>query len=270
MKKRHNVLGFKLRESVPVTLDLLKQSEAMCAERTVPGWRNQYFTRLLQLDDTVVYVVLEHLGYGPIEGLEAKLHTGVDRALEYFFGDWWKGDEADARAVDKSRKDRELQWFGALSHGMFLGGLTGRWDDVARMCSWIDESVEADFHGGLVEDGYMQMILGIASSLRPEPLKGFDLMLGFVKSARTKRAKLLCSLWEAAQSRDQAAFDKSLKEAVAYFLKADARDVANVNFWVALHPSFVWLIAERNGLRFPDLPERLEAAVVRRQTIGLA
>ena len=62
----------------------------------------------------------------------------------------------------------------------------------------------------------------------------------------------------------------ALKDAVAHFLKADAEDVPNVNFWVALQPSFVWLLAERNGLTFPRLSEKHDAAVVRRQTIGLA
>ena len=55
-----------------------------------------------------------------------------------------------------------------------------------------------------------------------------------------------------------------------HFLKSDAEDVPNPNFWVALRPSIVWLIAERNGLAFPKLTEQQDAAVVRRQTVGLA
>jgi hypothetical protein len=210
------------------------------------------------------------LGYGPIDGLVAHLERGVDRAVEYFFGDWWSGDEYDARALDKSRADRELHWFGVLPNALLLGGLTGRWDDVAKICSWFDESIEMEYQAGLLEDQYMQAFLCIASSLRPQPMPGVDEMVAKVKKCRTKRPRLLCAAWEAAMAQDQKAFDKALKDSVQHFLKVDAQDVPNVCFWVALDPSLVWLIGERNGLVFPTLPEQLDAAVVRRQTIGLA
>ena len=190
--------------------------------------------------------------------------------MEYFFGDWWSDDEYDARAIDKSRADRELHWFGVLPNALLLGGLTGRWDDVAKICSWFDESIEMEYQAGLLEDQYMQVFLCIASSLRPQPMPGVDEMVAKVKKCRTKRPRLLCAAWEAAIARDQRAFNKAMKDSVQHFLKVDAQDVPNVCFWVALAPSIVWLIGERNGLVFPTLPEQLDAAVVRRQTIGLA
>ncbi len=219
---------------------------------------------------TVMHAVLEHLGYGPIDRLLDRLNIGVDHCVEYFFGDWWLGDESDAQALDKSRPDRALRWFDILPNALLLGGLTSRWDDVAKICSWFDATIEAEYQAGQIEDQYMQLFLCIASDLRPQPMQGVDDLLAKVKSCRTKRPKLLCAAWEAAIARDQKAFDKALKESVSHFLKVDAQDVPNVNFWVALHPSVVWLIAERNGLKFPELPEKLDAAVVRRQTIGLA
>jgi hypothetical protein len=79
----------------------------------------------------------------------------------------------------------------------------------------------------------------------------------------------LCAAWEAAVARDQKAFDKAFKATVDYFLKNDA-DGNTIQCWVALDQSLVWLIAERNGLKFPKLREERDAAVVRRQTIGLA
>jgi hypothetical protein len=57
---------------------------------------------------------------------------------------------------------------------------------------------------------------------------------------------------------------------VRHFLEVDEQNVPNVNSWIALHASLIWLIAERNGLEFPNLPEKLDAAVLRRQTVGLA
>ncbi len=190
--------------------------------------------------------------------------------MEYCYGDWWSHEESDARSLDKSRSDRSLRWFEVLPNALLLGGLTGRWDDIAKICSWFDTTIQTEYQAGLIEDQYMQLFLCIASSLSSKPMPGIEDVLAKVKACRTRRPKLLCAAWQAAIAKDQKAFDKALKEAVAHFLKVDAQNVPNVNFWVALHPSITWLIAERNGLQFPELPEELDAAVVRRQTIGLA
>ncbi len=268
--KRHQILGRELFTSLDECLTVLAEQESDYRKLIAPGRPQQQFTRERWVNNAVMHAVLEHLGYGPIKGLISRLEQGVDRAVEYFFGDWWVGDEHDARALDKSRPDRALRWFGVLPNALLLGGLTGRWDDVAKICSWFDESIEMEYQAGLLEDEYMLLFLCIVSSLRPQPMPGVDEMVAKVKECRTKRPRLLCALWEAAIARDQKAFDKAMKDSVRHFVKVDAENVPNVNYWVALHPSLVWLIAERNGLVFPTLPEELDAAVVRRQTIGLA
>lgn len=268
--KRHEVLGKKLRASLAYTLESRAKREADYVTLTAPGQPQQQFAREGIIDAAVGYAVLEHLGYGPIKSLARHLNRGVDRSIEYFFGNWWQSDEDDAISLDKSRSDRELRWFGVLPNALLLAGLTGRWGDAAKIGSWFDASIEAEYQGGLIEDRYMQLFLAIASNLRPEPMPGVEEFVANVKKSRTKRPRLLCAAWEAALARDQKAFDKALKQSVEHFLKHDAEDVPSVMYWVALHPSLVWLIAERNGLTFPELPEQLDAAVVRRQTIGLA
>ena len=268
--KRHQILGKNLHVPLEETLGVLACTEAEYLQLTAPGQPQQQFARELQIERAVMRAVLEHLGYGPMEDLASYLHRGVDNTLEYFFGDWWALDEFDARCLDKSRPDRALMWFDALADGLFLGGLTGRWDDVAKICSWFDESIEMQYQAGMMADEYMLMFLCIASSLRPKPMAGVDEMVAKVKACRSRRPKLLCALWEATVAKDQKAFNKALKDSVQYFLKHDAEDVPNVKYWVALHPSTIWLMAERNGLEFPELPEPIDAAIVRRQTVGLA
>jgi hypothetical protein len=268
--KRHQILGRELFEPLDVTIKLLDEGIARAIERTAPGCPQQQFIRLLHLDKIVFFAVLEHLGYSPIDNLRSRIDSGVDRAVEYFWGDWWKGDEEDAIAMDKSRPDRVLQWYGGLSHGLLLGGLAGRWDDVARICSWFDATIEAEYQAGMIEDEYMQLFLCIASHLSPQPMPGAAQVLENVRKCRTKRPRLLLAAWESAVAGNQPAFDKALPELVKFFLQNDAQDAPNATLWVALHASVIWLIAERNGLQFPALPEKLEAAVVRRQTIGLA
>jgi hypothetical protein len=267
---RYKVLGKKLHTSLDECMTALASGEHRFLKRTAPGQPQQQFDWVMRIEESVMYAVLEHLGYGSIKDLASELNRGVDRAVQYFFGNWWIGDEDDSRALDKTRPDRELAWFGVFPNGLLLGGLTGRWDDVAKICSWFDASIEAEYRGGTIEDQYMQLFLCIASSLRPEPMEGVREILANVKKCRTKRPRLLCAAWEAAINKDQKAFDKALTDSVSHFLQFDAQDVPNVNSWMALHPSIVWLIAERNGLKFPALPPNLDAAIVRRQTIGLA
>lgn len=270
-KKRHEILGKDLHCTWQETLDSIAEAEANRVRQTEPGQPQQQFSRELQIGAAVNIAVYQHLGYGPMEDLEAQLNRGLDRALEYFFGDWWVTDEFDSRCLDKTRPDRALIWFDALADSLLLGGLTGRWDDIAKICSWFDETIEMQYQAGTMADEYMLMFLCIASSLRPDPTAAIDDMVAVVKACRTRRPKLLCALWEAALAKDQKAFKKALKDSVKQFLKYDAEDVPSVRYWVALHPSFLWLLAERNGLEFPtDLPEDVDAAIVRRQTIGLA
>jgi hypothetical protein len=231
------------------------------------GFYQEHTGRNDEIGALLDFAVLQHLGYGPIKDLAGRLNHGVTRALDYFFGDWWRGSEEDARALDKSRPDRRLVWAEALTKGLLLCGLTGRWDDAAKICSWFDASVFRDYPEA--GDEYTVLLLCIASDLRAQPIPGAPETLARVKACRDKRPRVLCAAWEAAVARDQKAFDKAFKDAMAYFLKYDA-DVHTIRTWVALDQSLVWLIAERNGLRFPKLRDELDAAVVRRQTIGLA
>lgn len=268
--KRHQILGQNL--VLPVTKCLeIHQSEFLKNRAWIEDSKpHQEYSRASLVRSGVVYSVMEHLGYGPLDGIRPRLDEAMDSAVEYFYGDWWRSDEHDAKALDKSRPDRELRWFDVLPDAMLIGGLTGRWDDLAKICNWFDATIEVEYQAGQIEDEYMLLFLCIASSLRPAPIPGIESLLAKVKSCRARRPKLYCALWEAAMVKDQKAFDKALKESVSHFLKVDARDVPNPVFWIAQHASFLWLLAERNGLQFPALPEQLDAAVIRRQTIGLA
>jgi hypothetical protein len=89
-------------------------------------------------------------------------------------------------------------------------------------------------------------------------------------ASRYSRHTPICALWEAAIAKDQKAFDKAMKEEMSYFFKKEEENAPNWTMWVSLHTSAVWMIAEKNGLAFPKLSLKQDAAVVRRQTVRLA
>jgi hypothetical protein len=272
--KRHEILGKKLHTSMEECISVTEDEFAEYAESIAPGQTGQHDTRSGIVDATVRCAVLEHLGYGYIEDLPNRLNFGADRAVDYYYTDWFCPEEFGGNEVNPTWPHQALIFAGALMNALLLCGLTGRWGDVTKICSWFNDNIDLEsVEDDAIDDADTQMRLSIASSLSSKPLPGVQRVLDKLKanrSSRDKRLILLCAVWEAALAKDQKAFDKTMNAKLSHFLKHDAEDVPNVNYWVSLDTSFMWLLAERNGLAFPALPEKLDAAIVRRQTIGMA
>ena len=217
----------------------------------------------------LLYPALRHLGFGPIgiDDVRKEIDHGVDLAVEYFHGTWWYTDEISDDRDSLKAMDKKRPWYEALTSSLFLAGLVGRWDDIGKIGSWFDATIEPEYQAGQIEDEYMQLFICIAGSLSPQPMEGAAELLAKVKKCRTKRPRLLCAAWEAANAADQAAFDKAFPETVKHFLSKP--EGGQVYDWVAIDQSSVWLIAEHRGLTLPPLSEKLQAAVVTRQSVGL-
>lgn len=287
--KNHELLGRKwdYMHPLPELLEDLRSEDKKFSNVPNVG------PRLGHISNKLMFPVLYHLGFGPVSDVRQEVEDGVDLALEYFDDVWWRPEGIDrlppeeikrlrldepeirtdaieraSRALDKSRSDRVLKWFEPLVHGLFLAGLVERWDDIGKICSWFDATIEPEYTAGELEDEYQQLFLCIAGSLSPEPMEGADELLAKVKKCRAKRPRLLCAAWEAASAADQAAFDKAFPETVKHFLSKPEDGQAYV--WVAIHQSIVWLIAEHRGLTLPAMSDKLNAAVVTRQSAGIA
>ena len=50
-------------------------------------------TRSSQIQQMLEYPAIQHLGFGPIDGVREKSERGVDLSIEYFFGNWWDAEE---------------------------------------------------------------------------------------------------------------------------------------------------------------------------------
>jgi hypothetical protein len=280
--KNYELLGHRWEYYLTLDEFLEDLSKNDAKKASLPIWRS----RSSRIEQKVFYPVLQHLGFGPIaiEAVRKEIEHGVDLAVDYFDDTWWRPDEMrraglseneldvmnarNLRAMDKSRSDRELKWYEAFKNALFLGGLAGRWDDLARISSWFDATIEPEYQAGQLEDEYQQLFICIAGSLSPQPMEGMDELLAKVKKCRTKRPRLLCAAWEAAHAADQAAFNKAFPETVKHFLSKP--EDGQVYDWVAIDQSSIWFIAEHRGLTLPPLSERQAAAVVTRQSAGLA
>jgi hypothetical protein len=303
-RKNYQLLERKLMNPPTKLLAILRDQEAMC-EKVAPTCAN-FSDRIWS---KVVYPVLRHLGFDVVSTAESRkaVREGVELAVDYFGDRWWRkevkqsdftkeeleslqfnptawdkdnatrfsaswlAEYADYNRMgrDKTHPKRELVWYKAFTSALFLAGLASRWDDLARICSWFDATVEPEYQAGQLEDEYMQLFVCIAGSLSHQPMTGLDRLVSKVKKCRTKRPKLLCAAWEAANAADQAAFNKAFPQTVNHFLsKPD--DSLNAEDWIAIDQSSIWLIAEHRGLTFPPLSEKEIAAVVTRESAGLA
>jgi hypothetical protein len=226
-----------------------------------------------------------HLGFDPSMPLQEVLddiRQGARLAEIYFNDTWWRDiksssltkDELDLinlvnrDGLDRSYKKRDLKWYTAFRYGLFLNALLNNWDVISRMCTWFDPTIEPEYQAGQLEDEYMQLFVCIACALSTANHDITEL-LAKVKKCRTKRPKLLCSAWEAAMNGNQETFNKAFPATIENFLSKTERTY-NVHAWLAFDQSAIWMIAEKNGLTMPELSEKMKAAIVTRESIGLA
>jgi hypothetical protein len=274
--KRHEILNRKLYVAPEQCLALFNLEFAARPQNTAPGQPLQHVRRESNLNNCVLMAILEHAGYGPIEGLSDRLNYGMDWALEYYFGDWYRDDEAQRDYGDKIPEPRRLLLAtGVFWQSLFFGGLTGRWADVEHIAGWYNGHVDLASQAPLLEPFLdVQLQLAVAASLAPAPIPGAETLVARIQQdddRHREHLRFLFRLWEAALAKDQPAFDKALKDKLKSFLEKQNRAAeTDLRTWVDLYASAIWLIAERNGLAFPKLREKQDAAIVRRQTVGLA
>ncbi len=267
--QRHEILGRHLSTSLPEWVAWLQEDDVVM-HLSRPARNPQQFVRELDLSRNLMAGVTEHLGYGTLAFTKASLNQGVDRAIEYFIGDWWKEFDEDAVHLDKSRPDRRLIWSGPLLKSLLLCALTERWAEAARLSEWVDETVRLEFRFELSDYGEQLLMLCIASHLRSEHFSNLSEIQSGILEARSRRPKHLLALWEAAIRGDQVKFCQNLVRSVKHRLSDRdlKRPLPNILRWVAIEESLIWHIAERNGLMFPDVPPEVEASIVRRATIA--
>ena len=284
--KRHEVLGFQIKDPVFIFGTSLPQRLADYQSKTAPSKHCQQFPRYLGIQSECKDAALQHLGVASELEVNLHLNRGMDYCIDYYLGTWWKQEpdpeivrmlpshwrgtcEADAMALDKTRPDRELKWFDPLPYTFMLGGLTNRWSDVVRVCEWFDETFEMQYQAGTIDDEFMLLFLCMALQQKKNPPACLGDMVNVVQNAKPKRTKLLCAAWEAAIAGNQTAFDKAFADGLKIFVSKEMDDGSNVMLWMAVKDTAVWAIAERNGLKFPKLNDKCEAVVMRRETIGL-
>jgi hypothetical protein len=248
--------------------------------------------RLTHIEVLIGYLCWKHMGFLEMPDVTPELEEGLFEVTDYFHGDWWTEQslrrlakespelagiteydsiediiESNAELMDRSSPEGDSKWRRELRAGIIFGGLLGKWDEVVHICSALDADVSVEYSAGTIIDQYFHFYLVLAGKLSGQWTDGMQKLLDSAKKCRLKRLREVIAAWEAAVAGDQAAFDKTFPAAVKSFFKR--KDDPSEYMGVALDETVIWLIAERAGLTFPDLPDKLKAAVITRQSVQL-
>lgn len=209
----------------------------------------------------------KHLEFPRAIDPERYMQQGMDAALDYFFGNWWQEGKRHVRLSD-SEKNKELWWFDPFIHGMLFMLLLQQWENLTKLCSWLNADYE-------IEDTEEKEILIVfklvASSLSPEPTNGLEDVRESINKLRLKKSKLLLNIWDAIEAKDQKKYEQSMEESLTLYLESVDPYIkkGKIQYCVGELQTVLCLIALKKGLAFPKLPEKLAAALVTRETLGL-
>lgn len=261
--KRHEVLEKKLAESFDWTIQYHDRCWQKLAKQLEQADSRKAELRSEQIDWAIEQAVLRHLELGPVENLGTKLDTGVNHAVEYYYGIWWQHHHDDRYFLDKPADYPVQGWYQTLFHGVLLADWTDRWDDGLRLLDWVDADVARGVQHG---DPYLNYSLYVVSTLHRR-LPNHQQLIELIQKEGNAFERLLASTCESIAEADPVGFAKNLSKAVKKFHRSIAEDVPNPVFWLSLDLSLLWSIATRSGLQLPDLTPQEDATIVRRETI---
>ncbi len=286
--KNYELLGVDANSPEEFEERLQDLDAERCDVEGCPLWT--YRIRLIQI--LLNYPCWKQMGYVEISDVAQRLEDGYNAVLDYFRGDWWtEGNirhvelespellpikpwlnvdaiiKDNAQHMDRSSPSCMFQWYEPLRSGIIFGGLLEKWDDVAHICSALDADVPPEYSAGTIIDEYFHYYLCVAGKLSGQWDAGFEKLLESAKKCRQKRLRDLLAAWEAAVAGDQAAFDKAFPAAIKSFIKR--KDDPSEHMGAALDETVIWLIAKRAGLSFPELSDKLNAAVMTCKSLGL-
>jgi len=274
------------KEEIDNDLDVLTE------ERTTREGCPRYKFKSSLIHTFLEYAWWKHVGYREHPDVSPELQEGLSLALEYFHGDWWTADNIrrverespellhitewsnvedivrdNAQHMDRSQPDCDFRWHDEVRSGIIFGGMLEKWDEVAHICSALDADVMLEYSAGTIVDEYFQYYLCVAGNLSGQWTDGMEALLESAKKCRQRRLRQTIAAWEAAIAGEQPTFDKAFEAVVKSFVKH--WDSPSEYMRVGLDETVIWLIAEKHGLSFPALPDKLKAAVMTRESLGL-
>ena len=158
------------------------------------------------LSSSCKLMTMRYLGY-PLEmDVSEILNRGVEVWVDYFCGDWWKATDNPMSQMDKQGEEAPY-WYEAHSCGLFLALLAERWDDIDKVCQWVDWGLSFGYIGpSKIDYDFGFLYYSIADQLRSTSMPGVEEL--DEKALKFKRVtKSLYDAWVAAINKDQSTFE---------------------------------------------------------------
>lgn len=261
MTKKHLILKAKLgirpRSLVERECQRLEPFE-YCTKTC--GHQYQLYTRLSLL-------CLQHLGYTSDVDCKFIVSSGSKIGVHYFFSDWWREKDFDVNHTDKTRK-KDVVWHEAFLYAVLISCLADRLTNARKLSKWVEADLRHEYAGETFDYERPVIYKLIAELFAGEPLVGIEKEVKRMKRKGGKRTLALYELVEAIKSKNQDLFDSRLVKSLKLHKPKTGRGSMAVD-WVAMEESILTRIAKSRRLCMPELPEKLKALLITRESLGL-
>ncbi|TWU52031.1 hypothetical protein [Rubripirellula reticaptiva] len=261
--KRHEILERKIGESPDATV-ARRDREWTKLLRRVEERPDKAELKSSQIQWAVNQAAFDHLGFGPTAELNTVLNSGLDNAISFFSGSWWRECEEDRYFLDKKSEWPVQGWDWPLTNGLLLADWTNRWKASEHLLNWVDEDVARCIRHDVSS---LNCCLYLVSLLH-QRLSVHDQLASFIDKKGTRFERLLSTANEAISRRDDAVFATAIKSAVKQFHKSEAEDGPDFGSWISLELSLTWSFASRRGMTLPTLDPLGDAIIVRPESIA--
>ncbi len=195
-------------------------------------------------------LAMQHLEFAGAPTGDDFINRGARIAVRYF------------QAESRRSKPFASDWcVDELLRGLLLNMLSSHWDDLAKICEALKPAL-ATSKARQSDDPPRELakfLLILASHFRKKPIRGIAAMIEDIRKSRKPHPKLLLNAWEALEAGKQSAYEKALRESLEFTLEhhPEATGFYELRHFLAWPESLLVLVAAREGLSYPKVPENL-------------
>lgn len=266
--KRYELLSYKINIETNLAEGIDKDVDWSDIEK-FRDYPNRPFIRSINIFECLSFLVLRHLEFrAKEENVVRALQTGTDIVLDFFFGDWMEGEYANYFDPNSFDPEDEMDWLAGFWSGLLFSYLK----NDESTCLKLSERIRDDFlhdettREMLKEDTYFYILLAYFLSERRSEREAE--LEAAIEKARGKRAKMLLGCLKSLRAQDAEKFGEQFGLYLKRFLTVEMKGRYNSDY-ISIEGSILWHAARTRGLALPTLPEKQQALIITRETLGL-
>jgi hypothetical protein len=211
------------------------------------------------------------------------VEIGIDRTIEYFYGDWREGyREFDyEKPMPREHWRYNLNWCSSFRYGLLFALLSQDKEPLQRIVEWIENDLYYDKDSYSAQEMAFQLV--IAYHIRGKSPKDYSEQVDLINKSHKQLPKMCLAIFDTMIKQDISGFEKMVCKLVKWHIKNLIRKypdrpklkVNPVEFRyhpeniVSLEASWLWNVARLSGMKIPtNLPEEIMDRIITPQSVG--